>query len=66
MKMTSTFTVTLTLDLDNPLLGSAHHLVTADHLYPFISKSPYLCRTYIPETKFRVVFVVTLTFDLHM
>ena len=28
MKMTSTFIVTLTLDLDNPLLGSAHPLVT--------------------------------------
>ena len=28
LKITSTFTVTLTLDLDNPLLGSAHRLVT--------------------------------------
>ena len=28
LKMTSTFTVTLTLDLDNPQLGYAHYLVT--------------------------------------
>ena len=28
LKMTSTFTVTLTLDLNNPLLGFAHPLVT--------------------------------------
>ena len=27
LKITSTFTVTLTLDLNNPLLGSAHPLV---------------------------------------
>ena len=65
MKMTSTFTVSLTLDLDNPLLGSAHCLVTLIICTNLFQNTPIYVELTLLETKFRVVFVVTLTFDLH-